>query len=413
MTYRHAGGGHWSIGSFVCLVLWMAVLIGCSSGGGGGDPAVSVEPRRVGDSSPTGGFPQPNDTVFALASDGNGGVYVGGQFTRVGQFPRSRLAHIFANGSVDPSWDPAPDGPVTALVAQSQMLFVGGSFFTVDGVERWRLAAIDGITGDLAPWNPKLGAANQVDTLALVGGLVYIGGVFDLVNATVVPTTGLTGEPRRNLAAVDAMTGGATSWNPNIFEGEVKALAATGSTVYVGGSFEQVGPVGQDTVRLDLAAFDLTSGLATTWNPSVRGVTGNVAYALHVSDGLVYVGGRFDDIGGQRRENLAAVDPVGGMATNWNLPANDTVLTFFDDGRRLYVGGMFTMIGGQARARLAAVDKATGMLSSWNPDANGPVHTIAGSGGKVFVGGEFTAVNGRLRNKLAVFDAQTGQIVGE
>jgi hypothetical protein len=268
------------------------------------------------------------------------------------------------------------------------------------------------MTGGLTPWNPKLGAAQLVNALASSGSVVYVGGVFDLVNA-VVSGAGLSGEARRNLAAVDAMTGLATPWNPNVFEGEVKALAVAGSVVYAGGSFEQVGLVGQAAVRFDLAAFDAASAVVTPWHPAVRGVNGDVVAALQLSDGLVYVGGRFDEVGGQPRENLAAVDQAADLTTNWNLAANDTVFTFFDEGRRLYLGGLFTAIGGQARGRLAAVDKTTGVLTPWNPDANGPVRTIVVSGDKVFVGGEFTTINGRPQNHLAVLDAETGQLVGD
>jgi hypothetical protein len=318
-----------------------------------------------------------------------------------------------ANGTVDASWAPAADGPVTALLLQNQTLYIGGNFFSVNGVERWRLGAVDRATAELAAWNPKVGTANLVNVLASSGPVVYVGGVFELVNALIVPGSGLGGEARRNLAAVDATTGVATPWNPNIFEGEVKALAVSGSVVYVGGSFEQVGLVGQEAIRFNAAAFDESSGLVTPWNPSVRGVNGDVVSALHVSDAVIYVGGRFDEVGGQRRQNLAAVDRVSGVATSWQLPTNDTVLTFHDDGRRLYVGGLFTTIGGQARGRLAAIDTTTGLLTSWAPDANGPVRTIAVSGGKVFVGGDFTTMNGQPRSRLAVLDPETGVLVGD
>ena len=410
MSFHQAGAMRWSNSLPLCLALWIGLLAGCS---GGGDPAFSSETNPVGGSDSGSTFPEANHTVFALVSDGNGGVYAGGQFTRVGQLPRQMLVHVTADGAVDPSWDPAADGPVTALVLENRTLYIGGSFFSVNGAERWRLAAVDHLTGALTPWNPKLGTANLVNALASSGGVIYAGGVFELVNAVVVPGTGLRGEARRNLAAIDATTGLATPWNPNVLEGEVKALAISGSVAYVGGSFEQVGLVGQEAVRFNLAGFDVGSGLATPWNPSVRGIAGDVVFALQVSDGVVYAGGRFDGIGGQARENLAAVDRATGLGTSMNLPANDTVLSLFDDGRRLYVAGLFTTIGGQPRARLAAIDKATGLLTPWRPEANGPVHAIVVSGGKVFVGGEFTTINGQPRSRLAVLDPDTGQLMGE
>ena len=147
-------------------------------------------------------------------------------------------------------------------------------------------------------------------------------------------------------------------------EGEGKALAVTGSLVYAGGSFDQVGLVGQDTIRLRRA---------TIWPYSI-------------------------------------VRPVSRPVSTC---PNDTVFTFSDDGRRLYVGGLFTTIGGQPRGRLATIDKTTGLLTSWNPNANGLVRSIVVSRGKVFVGGEFTTIGGKPRTMFAVIDPETGQLVGD
>jgi len=395
----------------MCLAAIIVVFANFSSGESA-TPPVALSAPDGGEDGGGLAFPQVNDLVFAMVSDGAGGVYVGGRFTRVGTVDRPYLAHITASGTVDPSWNPIPDGPVTALSLQSQTLYVGGNFLTMNGEERWRLAAVDGVMGRLTSWNPRLGAANLVNALASSSTVVYIGGVFDLINAVIIPGTGLRGEGRRNLAAVDAGTGRATPWNPNVFNGEVMELRIAGSAVYASGSFDQVGVVGQDTVRLNLAAFDIESGAATPWNPAVRGIDGDVVAAIHISGNLVYAGGNFREIGGQPRNNLASVDIATSLATSWNLPTNQTVSTFFDDGRRLYVGGLFTMIGGQPRGRLAAVDKATGLLTSWNPNADGAVRAIVVSNGKVFVGGDFTTIGGRPQSMFAVIDAETGLVVG-
>ena len=412
MTVSQPGRTRWLRGRLLSLTLSIGLLASCSGSDSPGLSSVSSDGGGSGDSS--GGnasFPQVNDVVFSLASDGAGGVYLGGRFSLVGQVPRQALAHVLANGTVDPSWNPLPDGPVTALLLRDQTLYIGGDFFGLNGEERWRLAAVDRTTGIPTLWNPKLGNANLVNALASSDGVVYVGGVFELVNAVVIPGTGLRGEGRRNLAAVDGTTGIATPWNPNVFDGEVMALAVAGSLVYAGGSFDQVGLVGQDTIRLNLAAFDAGSGVATPWNPSVRGINGDVVQALLVADNLIYVGGRFSEVGGQARDNLAALDSTTGLATGFNVPTNDTVFTFSDDGRRLYVGGLFTTIGGQPRGRLAAIDKATGLLTSWNPNANGLVRSIVVSGGKVFVGGEFTTIGGQPRTMFAVIDPETGQLL--
>ncbi|WP_298627954.1 PQQ-binding-like beta-propeller repeat protein [uncultured Legionella sp.] len=69
-------------------------------------------------------------------------------------------------------------------------------------------------------------ANDLVKTLLVSGGTVYVGGTF----------TSIGGEVRNRIAALDAVTGSLTAWNPNANE-QVNALAASGSTVYAGGVF--------------------------------------------------------------------------------------------------------------------------------------------------------------------------------
>src|SRR4051812_46323769 len=53
--------------------------------------------------APASGFPDVNGTINAVAPDGAGGWFIGGDFSTVGGFARSNLAHIEADGSVDPT----------------------------------------------------------------------------------------------------------------------------------------------------------------------------------------------------------------------------------------------------------------------------------------------------------------------
>jgi hypothetical protein len=59
--------------------------------------------------------------------------------------------------------------------------------------------------------------------MAVADGKVYLFGRF----------TTVSGQSRNTLAAVDAVTGQLTPWNPR-FEGFVSSLAVSGSTVYLG-----------------------------------------------------------------------------------------------------------------------------------------------------------------------------------
>jgi hypothetical protein len=90
--------------------------------------------------------------VYALAEAG-GKTYIGGSFTSVSGVPRSNVAAINADGTLNTSWNPSTDGVVYALAASADgsKIFLGGGFTTVNGVPRGRLAAVDPVNGQLDP----------------------------------------------------------------------------------------------------------------------------------------------------------------------------------------------------------------------------------------------------------------------
>ncbi len=85
-------------------------------------------------------------TVRAIAF-GNGALFVGGSFSKVNGIPCSRVAAIDPNsGSVINEFRNGGgyiDGEVWALAAGKSLLYVGGSFSSIDGYERSYLAALD------------------------------------------------------------------------------------------------------------------------------------------------------------------------------------------------------------------------------------------------------------------------------
>ena len=164
-------------------------------------------------------WPEVDGSVDAVAPDGAGGWFIGGRFTHVGGQPRARLAHVGANGELDPAWRPAVTGR----------------------------ARVYDFSGLVEP---------GVSALSVVGDTLYVGGVFASVS----------GQPRTHLAAVNARTGEPLPWNPRP-DAEVNALAAAAGTVYVGGRFTRVGSVS----RLAIAAFDAATGAMAAWNPGVSG----------------------------------------------------------------------------------------------------------------------------------------------
>ena len=228
-------------------------------------------------------------------------------------------------------------------------------------------------------------------------GVVYVGGLFTHINDL----------PRNQIAAIDAATGTAADWDPNASGSSsvVYALAASEGVVYAGGMFTSIG--GQS--RRGIAALAVASGLATAWDPNLGGSPFQVT-ALLVDRDVVYVGGAFTGMGGQPRNNIAALDAATATATNWNPSASSSVNALASAPGVIYAAGYFTSIGGQARSRIAALDSATGQATDWNPstERNNPVVALAVNGGTVYAGGFFNSMGGQVRNALAALDASTG-----
>jgi trimeric autotransporter adhesin len=400
-------------------------------------------------------FPMVDGFVFAAASDGAGGWYLGGLFDRVADVPVCNLAHILANGAIDPNFDLDIDDSVTALAVSGSTVFAGGEFTKIDGQMRHRLAAIDA-SGALLSWspdvfdiNPDPAAQTAVLALAVSSGTLYVGGSFTHVDSVarsrlaafdadgtllswspqvttplqIDPDVGIPPDPsavgalavsgstvyvggrftrigsetRKNLAAVEAGGDGALlmQWDPAA-EGFVSALAVVGGTVYAGGSFTHIDGVPRDR----LAAVD-ASGVLQPWNPRAN----DFVTELAVREGVVYAGGSFTQIGGTRRSRLAAIVANGdGTLLPWNPGASDLVSTLAVSGSTVYAGGHFTAIGVQPRKHLAAID-ASGALLPWDPSANDRVLTLATAGAAVYAGGEFTKVGNELRGHLAAIEA--------
>lgn len=349
-----------------------------------------------------------NGVVTELVLDG-GTLYVGGMFTRIGGALRNSLAAIDAQSGRATLWNPKPSGPssasetaISSLAISGSTLYVGGAFASIGGQPRNGLAAIDRSLGTATGWNPdpRDDAGVRVLALAVAGATVYAGGEFDTIG----------GQSRSGLAALDAVSGAATPWNPNPTNEDratqIHALSVSDAIVYVGGAMASIG--GQK--RAGLAAIDAGTGAATGWDPKLSDASGNLSVeAIAVADGAVYAGGSFTAAGSQERNSLVALDPVTAVSTAWNPSPDSRVRALAVSGDIVYAGGEFVMLGGVERRGLAALNARTGALTSWNPDVGGGVAALALAGGTLYVGGGFETIGGQRRSSLAALDLKNGR----
>lgn len=345
--------------------------------------------------APSPALPDIDGAVYSAVFDGAGGVFIGGAFSAVGGVPRSSLAHILADGTLDPDWNPGANGGVyeMALSPSGESLYVAGWFESppppyeatpsIGDQERDWLAKISAATGVVDPdWNPA--PDWFVYALAASDSSVYVGGEFHHVG----------GVHSQRLAKLDADGTGAAdpSWTPNVALGGsdwVDTLELAGPDLYVGGAFWAIGGL----PRSNLAKLDSggTGAVDPTWDPSPDGEVDDV----QLSGSDLFVAGNFRTVGGQAVEHLAKLSTTGTGAADpaWK-PAD-----YLDDVNALGISGGDLVVGGRFDSGLGGANdnefltklstSGSGAATGWSPILNDRVYAIATSGSRIFAGGKF------------------------
>ena len=332
-------------------------------------------------------MPAVNGRVMTIAPDGAGGVYIGGAFTEVGGLDRRYAAHLLADGTVAPAWQPDPDGFVRAIAVYGTTVYMGGDFLTVGGADRPRLAAVDA-DGTVSSWrlHPQRDTWHgSVLSLVLSGSTLYIGGDFDRLNGA--------GVNRSNVAAVDVTNGSVTAWNPGV-DGRVNTIAVAGSTVYLGGLFTAVGGTSGYT-GLARVGTGGSGTVDSSWLPSLslsqtpENCYYVLVYGFAVSADALYLNGCFGRVNGQSRRYAAAIDLADGSLLPWNptFNLNDDVYAIRAVDSTVYLGGRFTQVDGEARNYAAAIDE-DGTIEAWDAGVTASVYSFANIGSTIFVGGD-------------------------
>lgn len=329
-------------------------------------------------------FPAANGNVESIISDGNGGWFIAGSFTQIGDNARQRLAHILPDLSIDPGMNFSINGTVFALSLVNDTLFFGGNFTTIDGQSRGRIAAAGATTGTLFSWNPE--SDGTVNAILPVGNKVFLGGIFSRIG----------GDAQPRLACIDRTTGMSLPI-PSPGNGQVNTITELNGKIFAGGSFS--GSSGHYTGYLANYA-----GLSDL--PQLDGIDFGGAVEAIIPDGSGgwYVGGSFFQVSGQTLQRLAHILPNGSLDPAFTFQPNGTVnaLSLFND--TMLIAGNFTQINGTAVGRLAAIDISSGTLLPWNPDLGGTANALLVENGALYVGGTFTTAGGQTRNRLASWD---------
>lgn len=341
-------------------------------------------------------------TSLALQSDGK--ILLGGSFGTVNGVTRRNLARLNADGSLDAAFDPAPSGPVNAIVVRPDgKIVIGGEFANIQP----NGAASPTARRFVARLNPEgtldaalnlafdSGESARVTALALQpGGALLVGGTFAAVNgsgracfARITPADTLD-------SAFDAgvSPGGAVT----------RVVPLVDGAILLAGSFSRIG----NQTRSGLAVVG-AAGVLGAFDPAPNFAVNDVVVQ---PDGRIVVAGTFSTVAGGTRNGLARLRPDGTLDAGFVADANNGVrqLALQPDGSLVVVGD-FTTLGGHGRNRIARVLPDGSVERALVADTSGGVVGALAlqPNGKILLGGHFTTVAGVARNFVARLNADS------
>ena len=336
----------------------------------------------------TGFNPNANDNVLSTVMQPGGRVVIGGTFTTVGGVTRNKIARVNADGTLDTSFNPNLNDYIRCLAVQTDgKIVIGGGFTAVGGVTRNRIARLN-TDGTLdASFNPNVN--NIVYCIAIqADGKILIGGAFGVVS----------GVTRNRIARLNLDGTLDVGFNPNAgtsTEVDTLALQQDGEIV-IGGAMSSMGGV----TRIGIARVNADGTLDTSFNPNPNSFVYSAAIQ---SDGKIVIGGFFGTVAGATRNGIARLNADGTLDSSFpNLLLLDDSVTSTAvqvDGK-IILAGAFSSVNGVARNYFARVNADGALDMIFNPNASVVFSTTVQSDGKIVIGGTFNNVGGVARNRV-------------
>ncbi len=231
------------------------------------------------------------------------------------------------------------------------------------------------------------GMNDAVKAIAVSGSDVYVGGEFTLAG----------GSSANRIAKWNG-----SSWSSlgTGMDGNVFAIAVSGSDVFVGGGFTTAG---------GNPATSIAKWNGNSWSSLGAGINGYV-YAIAVSGSNVYVGGNFTSAGGISANSIAKWNGSNWSALGTGMNIGDDVIAITVSGSDVYVGGYFATAGGIS----------TNSIAKWNGNSwsalgtgmNNAVRAIAVLGSDVYAGGGFSTAGGSSANNIAKWNGSSWSALG-
>jgi hypothetical protein len=363
-------------------------------------------------------YPGVEGRVNALAKDSAGNIYVGGEIYRAGGIVVDNIAKWdgmtwTSLGGISISSGTAS---VNALAVDgSGNVYAGGDFDMAGTTPANSIAKWNGSSWEaLGNGTTYIGTPGSVQSIEIgSGSTLFVGGIFDQAGSVSANNIGQWNGT--SWSALGSGVGGTQSYEP------VLAIEynAANNTLYVAGEFYTAGGI----TATGIASYSFISSLWSAVGSGIAG--GGTVYDLLLvpgsgSDFNLYVGGdfNFNDKDGRAMVGIARWD-----GTFWNTMAtgaDDAVLALerSTSTGEIYIGGEFDNVGtgfSIAADRVAKWNGSAwsaldpGISTGWYEEVDALLMT---SSNEVIVGGGFEGGSGLHFNNLALWHPVAGEWSG-
>lgn len=320
--------------------------------------------------------------VRFLAVQADGKVLISGYFTQVDSTPRSGFARLNSDGSLDSSFDPAPNYMVYTFKEQPDgKILIGGGFWEIAGASVNGMARLNSNgTLDSSFNNPP--AVGGVYSLALMDdGRIVLGGGSKVVRLLADGT-------------LDSSFSG-----PNInLQANSVAVQPNGQVV-IGGPFTTVG----GAPKAYIARLNANGTIDTSFTATI-----DINYISRLciqADGKIIISGPFNYVNSIWQQNVARLRQDGsfdsGFIPVFNGGAAEAILQQSDG--KIVLAGSFNTVNTYSRNGVVRLYHENGSLdATFSPGAGAAVVSVAQQpDGKILLGGYFTSIAGDGRRGLA------------
>jgi hypothetical protein len=342
-----------------------------------------------------------NGIVYAAIPDGQGGFYIGGSFTNIGDSTRKYIAQITSTGQPT-AFRPVADSFVKALYKRNDTLFIGGAFKNFAGKQR-SCFAMYSTSGDTLCRNGGASGftvMNNINAFVIQNDTLIYGGETYIVGSTNIKKYNF----KDNISSSWAL--GFTNY------GQVNhiQLSRDGSVLVFAGYYNGEYIKGVNN-RLGNQQYFINVSMYWPENSN-----SGVVHGLKVAGDKAYVAGEFEHLlpssgGTFFRKGFFVFDPMNGSIKNENLNL-DWYSSFIDiKDEKIYLSGKFTTVNGVPREHFAVIDTGTLNISPRQFAPSDGLTALAFSGQYAFVAGVFSGINSVRRNGFAAIDSATHAVL--